>query len=98
MSLRILHEQACTDLLYDQQRNAIPDKIKQIEKEIGMGLWDTYLFGNYELYKNSKVQIGMSNTFQVLAKNQQFMKSIYSPKNMQSQYFYTRTAKRFKRA
>ena len=71
MSLRILHEQACTDLLYDQQGNAIPDKIKQIVQEIDMGLWDTYLFGNYEFYKNSKAQIEMSHTFQSLAQNQQ---------------------------
>lgn len=71
MSLRILHEQACTDILYDQSGNVIPDKINQLLNEIDMGLWDSCLFGSYEMYKNSKAQIEMSNLFQSIALQQQ---------------------------
>lgn len=64
LSLRYLHEQACFDMLYDQYGNIIPEKIEQILHEIDMGLWDNYLFGNYEMYKNAKSQIEMANAFQ----------------------------------
>lgn len=36
-AVRILHEQACTDLLYDQTGKARPEKIEQILREIDMG-------------------------------------------------------------
>lgn len=71
MSLRLLHEQVCIDMVYNKNGDADPDKIAQIINEIDMGLWDSSLFGNYELYKNSKAQIEMSNIFQTIAKNQQ---------------------------
>lgn len=71
MAIRILHEQACSDLLYDQNGKAISEKIEQILHEIDMGLWDNCLFGNYEMYKNAKTQIEMSNVFQSMAVAQQ---------------------------
>ena len=74
LSLRYLHEQACFDILYDQNGNAIPEKIEQILHEIDMGLWDNYLFGNYEMYKNAKKQIEMSNALQSMALAQQQVK------------------------
>lgn len=73
LSLRYLHEQACFDVLYDQNGNAIPEKIEQILHEIDMGLWDNYLFGNYEMYKNAKSQIEMANAFQKALTQQQQM-------------------------
>lgn len=73
LSLRYLHEQACFDILYDQNGNAIPEKIEQILHEIDMGLWDNYLFGNYEMYKNAKSQIEMANAFQNVFTHQQQM-------------------------
>jgi len=73
LSLRYLHEQACFDVLYDQNGNAIPEKIEQILHEIDMGLWDNYLFGNYEMYKNAKSQIEMANAFQKVLTQQQQM-------------------------
>jgi len=71
LSLRILHEQACSDMIYDQTGKAIPERINQMLNEIDMGLWDNCLFGNYEMYKNAKVQIDMSNAIQSLAIGQQ---------------------------
>lgn len=74
MSLRILHEQACSDVIYDQNGNVIPERIEQIIHEIDMGLWDNCLFGNYEMYKNAKKQIEMSNALQSMALAQQQVK------------------------
>lgn len=36
-----------------------------------MGIWDNYLFGNYEMYRNAKAQIEMSTVFQSMAQAQQ---------------------------
>ena len=49
------------------------DKIEQILHEIDLGLWDNYLFGNYEMYKNAKSQIEMANAFQNVFTHQQQM-------------------------
>lgn len=70
-SIRILHEQACTEILYDQRGNAKPEKIEQMLREIDMGIWDNCLFGNYEMYRNAKAQIEMSTVFQTMAKASQ---------------------------
>ena len=70
-AVRILHEQACIDLLYDQRGNAIPEKMDQMLREIDMGIWDNCLFGNYEMYRNAKAQIEMSTVFQSMALAQQ---------------------------
>jgi hypothetical protein len=74
-AVRILHEQACTDLLYDQTGKARPEKIEQILREIDMGIWDNCLLGNYEMYRNAKAQIEMSTVFQTIAKAQQRVKN-----------------------
>ena len=73
-AIRILHEQACIDVLYDQRGNAIPEKMEQMLREIDMGIWDNCLFGNYELYRNAKAQIEMSTVFQSMAMAQQQVK------------------------
>lgn len=73
-AVRILHEQACTDILYDQRGNAKPEKIDQMLREIDMGIWDNCLFGNYEMYRNAKAQIEMSTVFQTMAKASQAMR------------------------
>lgn len=70
-AVRILHEQACIDLLYDERGNTIPEKMDQMLREIDMGIWDNCLFGNYEMYRNAKAQIEMSTVFQSMAMAQQ---------------------------
>jgi hypothetical protein len=65
-----MHEQACLDMFYDQRGNADPERIEQMLHEVDMGLWDNYLFGNYEMYKNAKAQISMSNIIQAMAQQQ----------------------------
>lgn len=70
-AIRILHEQACTDILYDQKGYAIPEKMDQMLREIDMGIWDNCLFGSYEMYRNAKAQIEMSTVLQSMAKVQQ---------------------------
>ena len=71
MSLRILHEQACCDMLYDNLGHANPERINQLLHEVDMGLWDSCLLGSYEMYKNAKAQIEISNVFQSMALSQQ---------------------------
>lgn len=63
-AIRILHEQACTDILYDKRGYAIPEKMEQMLHEIDMGIWDNCLFGSYEMYRSAKAQIEMSTVFQ----------------------------------
>jgi len=70
LSLRVFHEQICIDLLYDNEGKAIPEKMEQIIHEIDMGLWDSSLQSNYEIFKNAKSQIEMNNTFQTLVTQQ----------------------------
>ncbi len=70
LTLRVFHEQICFDLLYDNEGKAIPEKMEQIIHEIDMGLWDSSLQSNYEIYKNAKSQIEMNNTFQTLVTQQ----------------------------
>lgn len=70
-AIRILHEQACTDILYDQKGYAIPEKMDQMLREIDMGIWDNCLFGSYEMYQNAKAQRKMSTVLQSMAKVQQ---------------------------
>lgn len=73
-AIRILHEQACTDILYDQKGYAIPKKMDQMLREIDMGIWDNCLFGSYEMYRNAKAQIEMSTVLQSMAMVQQQVK------------------------
>lgn len=70
LAIRAMHEQACLDMFYDQRGNADPERIEQMLHEVDMGLWDNYLFGNYEMYKNAKAQISMSNFIQAMAQQQ----------------------------
>lgn len=70
LAIRVMHEQACLDMFYDQRGDADPERIEQMLHEVDMGLWDNYLFGNYEMYKNAKAQISMSNLFQAMAQQQ----------------------------
>lgn len=63
----------CEGISENLSLHAIPEKIEQILHEIDMGLWDNYLFGNYEMYKNAKSQIEMANAFQKALTQQQQM-------------------------
>lgn len=75
LSLRVLHEQACIDILYDNDGRTNPEKIEDMMHEIDMGIWDNYLFCLYEVYKNAKAQIQMTNAIQSMAMVQQIAKS-----------------------
>ena len=70
LAIRTIHEQACLGMMYDQKGCADPDRIEQMLHEVDMGIWDNYLFGNYEMYKNAMAQINMSNLFQAMAQQQ----------------------------
>lgn len=71
MALRILHEQACIDILYDNNGLANPEKIAKMLHEIDMGLWDYCLFGIYEMYKNAKSQVEVTNALKSIANTPQ---------------------------
>ena len=38
--------------------------------EVDMGIWDNYLFGNYEMFKSAKMQINTSYALQTWAQQQ----------------------------
>ena len=71
LAIRIFHEQACSDMIYDHNGNPVASKLDQMLNEIDKGLWDNCLWGNYEIYKNAKAQIEMSNAFQTAISQQQ---------------------------
>lgn len=70
LSIRTLHEQACLDIVYDSNGKADPNRIEQMINEVDMGIWDNYLFGNYEMFKSAKMQINTSYALQTWAQQQ----------------------------
>lgn len=48
---------------FDDKGLAIPEKMDGLKKEIDLGIWDTYLFWDWESYDNLQNQSKMANVF-----------------------------------
>lgn len=53
--------------------NADPVKMKTLIREIEIGLWDNYLFWEYESYQNIRAQHNLANIIQNAVMGQQMM-------------------------
>lgn len=51
------------DVYFDANGKAVPEKMTTLKKEIDLGIWDTYLFWDWESYQNLQNQSKMANTF-----------------------------------
>lgn len=51
------------ETFFDETGNVIQEKLENLKKEIDLGIWDTYLFWDYESYLNIQTQNRMANVF-----------------------------------
>lgn len=63
--LTVFRARSCWTDYFDKNGNAIPKKMEELKKEIDLGLWDTYLFWDWESYQNIQNQ----NSLAVAVKN-----------------------------
>lgn len=57
------------DTYFDGTGNAIQSKMQQLKKEIDLGLWDTYLFWDWEAYQSVRNQNNMAVAFANVMQN-----------------------------
>ena len=73
--LTVFRARSCSTDYFDQNGNAIPQKMEELKKEIDLGLWDTYLFWDWESYQNMQNQnslaITVTNMMNINANKQQ---------------------------
>lgn len=61
--LSVFRMRTCWDSYFDNNGKAIPEKMTCLKKEIDLGIWDTYLFWDWESYQNIQSQSKMANVF-----------------------------------
>ena len=54
--LNVFRARSCWTDYFDKNGNSIPQKMEELKKEIDLGLWDTYLFWDWESYQNMQNQ------------------------------------------
>lgn len=54
--LNVFRARSCWTDYFDKNGNTIPEKMEELKKEIDLGLWDTYLFWDWESYQNMQNQ------------------------------------------
>lgn len=59
--LSVFKLRTCWDSYFDGNGMAIPEKMTSLKKEIDLGIWDTYLFWDWESYQNLQYQSQMTN-------------------------------------
>ena len=60
-AILVFHEQLFTSNYFDTKGNPDDAKISNLIKEIEIGIWDGYLFWDYDGYRNVMAQIEMSD-------------------------------------
>ena len=61
--LSVFRMRTCWDTYFDDNGKAILEKLANLKKEIDLGIWDTYLFWDWESYQNIQNQSKMANVF-----------------------------------
>ena len=73
--LNVFRARSCWTDYFDQNGNSIPQKLEELKKEIDLGLWDTYLFWDWESYQNIQNQnnlaVAVRNMMNINANKQQ---------------------------
>ena len=67
--LNVFRFRTCLDTYFDEAGNANPQKMEQLKKEIDLGIWDTYLFWDWESYQIMQNQNNMAIAFANVIKN-----------------------------
>lgn len=67
--LNVFRFHTCLDTYFDNAGNANLQKMEQLKKEIDLGIWDTYLFWDWESYQNLQNQNNMAVVFTNVIKN-----------------------------
>ena len=58
-------------IIQDSSNNLLIKITKQIINEIEVGIWDNYLFSEYETFLNIRAQHNLANTIQNVVSHQQ---------------------------
>lgn len=61
--LNVFRTRSCWEDYFDENGKAIPEKMEEFKKEIDLGLWDTYLFWDWESYQNMQKQSSLADAF-----------------------------------
>ena len=73
--LNVFRARSCWTDYFDKNGNSIPQKLEELKKEIDLGLWDTYLFWDWESYQNIQNQnnlaVAVRNMMNINANKQQ---------------------------
>lgn len=67
--LNVFRTRSCWQDYFDENGNPILEKMEELKKEIDLGLWDTYLFWDWESYQNVQNQNFMAVAFANLMKS-----------------------------
>lgn len=67
--LSVFKLRTCWDSYFDGNGMAIPEKMTSLKKEIDLGIWDTYLFWDWESYQNLQNQNNMAVVFANIIKS-----------------------------
>ena len=70
LTLAVLKLQLCDESFFSDS-TANPKITKQIINEIEVGIWDNYLFSEYETFLNIRAQHNLANTIQNVVSHQQ---------------------------
>ena len=54
--INVFRKRSCWQDYFDENGKAIPEKMEELKTEIDLGLWDTYLFWDWEAYQNLQNQ------------------------------------------
>lgn len=54
--INVFKKRSCWLDYFDENGKAIPEKMEELKTEIDLGLWDTYLFWDWEAYQNLQNQ------------------------------------------
>lgn len=82
-TILVLRIQLANPAYFLPDGSADPEKMKPLIREIEIGLWDNYLFWDYETYQNIRIQQDLANTIQNGIMGRPMMNGI--PKTMDSQ-------------
>lgn len=54
--INVFRKRSCWLDYFDENGKTIPEKMEELKTEIDLGLWDTYLFWDWEAYQNLQNQ------------------------------------------
>ena len=68
-AIQVFREQVNDQMYFDDKGKPIKEKIDTLIRDIDLGLWDSYLMWNYEVYQSVKAQIQMSQVLSIASQS-----------------------------